>query len=124
MADAIRKHRLQWLGHAARMKETWLPKQIMRLFVELPCNRPQYGPKKPWRDVVSSDSTVIGMSEVDWYDTVPERSTWFPCGRQRVKKEAPDIPCPNYRCDRECSVVPVTSSDMRHTADFLFKTSV
>ena len=64
MADVIRKHRFRWLAHVAR-KETRLPKQIMRLFVELPCKRPQHGPKKRWRDVVSSDFTVIGMPEVD-----------------------------------------------------------
>eukprot|EP00117_Sycon_ciliatum_P023228 scpid30807/ scgid4805/ Transposon TX1 uncharacterized 149 kDa protein; ORF 2 len=98
MADVIRKHRLRWLGHVARMKETRLPKQM--LFGELPCKRPQHGPKKRWRDVVSSDFAVIGLSEADWYDTAQERSTWFQCCRQRVEKEAPDIPCPNYRCDR------------------------
>ena len=93
MADVIRKHRLQWLGHVAQMKETRLPKQIMRLFVELPCKRPLQGPKKPCRDVVSSDFTVIGMSAVDWYDTAQERSTWVRYGQQSVKKEATDIAC-------------------------------
>ena len=58
------------------------------------------GPKKRWRDVVSSDFAVVGLPEADWYDTAQERSTWFQCCRHRVEKEAPDIPSPNYRCDR------------------------
>ena len=98
IADVIRKHHLRWLGHVARMKEARLPKQM--LFGKLPCRRPRHGPKKRWRDVVSSDFAVIGLPEADWYDTAQERSSWFQCCRQRVEKEAPDIPCPNYRCDR------------------------
>ena len=44
VGDLLRKHRLRWLGHLARMDLSRLPKQM--LFAELPSTRPQHSPKK------------------------------------------------------------------------------
>ena len=53
MADILRRHRLKWLGHVARMDDYRLPKQL--LFGELvrPC--PSHGTKKRWRDLAGKD---------------------------------------------------------------------
>ena len=44
---------LCWLGHAARMEDDCLPKQL--LFGELLTVRPHHGPKLRWRDVIVKD---------------------------------------------------------------------
>ena len=49
----LRRRRLEWLGHVARMAEYRLP-QIC-LFGWLAQVRPFHGPKRRWRDLVKSD---------------------------------------------------------------------
>ncbi|XP_065193035.1 uncharacterized protein LOC135824232 [Sycon ciliatum] len=61
LEESIRANRLRWFGHLARMDDTRLPKQI--LFAEGTNTRPRHGPKRPWRDVVTSDLRATGIPE-------------------------------------------------------------
>ena len=47
MAEILRRHRLRWLGHVARMEDSRMPKQL--LFGELERPRPRHGTKRRWR---------------------------------------------------------------------------
>ena len=60
VADLLRKHRLRWLGHLARMDLSRLPKQM--LFAELPSTRPQHGPKKRWRDIATENIQQLDLA--------------------------------------------------------------
>ena len=48
-ADKVKKRRLEWLGHLARMPDHRVPKST--LFSWLPEPRPRCGPKRRWRDM-------------------------------------------------------------------------
>ena len=60
--DILRRHRLRWLGHIARMEDHRLPKQM--LFGELKKTQPRHGTKKRSRDVVAEDVESISL----WYE--------------------------------------------------------
>ncbi len=72
MAELLRRHRLSWLGHVARMDTHRLPKQL--LFGELWKTRPQHGVKRRWRDLVRADITAKGME--NWYVLAQDRGEW------------------------------------------------
>jgi hypothetical protein len=56
----IRRRRLGWLGHLARMEENRIPRRIM--FGELlRNNRPAGGPKQRWKDAVAGDLDKFGI---------------------------------------------------------------
>ena len=63
--------RLRWLGHVYRMEDT---KQI--LFGEISsAKRPQHKPKLRWRDCVSKDLSLFGISS-NWHTIAVLRSQW------------------------------------------------
>ena len=61
MTEILRKYRLRWLGHVARMNDSRLPKQP--LYGELVRPRPRYGTKKRWRDLAVADLWVKEIEE-------------------------------------------------------------
>ncbi len=52
-ADKVKKGKLEWFGHVARMPDHRLPKSL--LFGWLPWSCPRSGPRKRWRDVIRKD---------------------------------------------------------------------
>ena len=73
--EKVRKNRLEWLGHLARMPEYRLPKSTV--FSWLPQPRPRCGPRTRWRDVVRKDLKDIGVKEDDWYEEATRsRAGW------------------------------------------------
>jgi len=74
IATKLRKHRLEWLGHVARMNDHRLPRVC--LFGWLPQVRPFHGPKRRWRDVLKSDLRSLGISDGGWYDRARDREQW------------------------------------------------
>ena len=64
IAAKLRRRRLEWLGHVARMTEHRLPR--ICLFGWLAHVRPFHGPKKRWRDLVKSDLQSLGIDDGCW----------------------------------------------------------
>ena len=65
-AEKVRKRRLEWLGHVARMPDHRLPKSL--LFGWLPESRSRCGPRRRWRDVIRKDLKDISIAESKWYE--------------------------------------------------------
>ena len=75
VAEKVRKRRLEWLGHVARMQDHRLPKST--LFGWLPQPRPRYGSRKRRRDVVRKDLKDIEVEENEWYEEARKsRAGW------------------------------------------------
>ena len=74
VSDRIRKRRMEWLGHMARLDDGRVPKQL--LFGCLPSTRPACGPRRRWRDVVASDLDRLGISTAEWYGLARNRQGW------------------------------------------------
>ena len=74
VSDRIRKRRMEWLGHMARLDDGRVPKQL--LFGCLPATRPACGPRRRWRDVVASDLDRLGISTAEWYGLARNRQGW------------------------------------------------
>ena len=74
-ADKVKKRRLEWLGHIARMPDHRVPN--FTLFSWLPEPRLRCGPKKRWRDMLRRDLKDIGVSEKSWFDeAVRSKTGW------------------------------------------------
>ena len=69
VSDKVRRRRLQWLGHLARMDDR-IPRQL--LFGALPSKRPPHG----WKDPVKHDLAAVSIGMNEWLDTADNRSEW------------------------------------------------
>ena len=65
-AEKIKKRRLEWLDHLARMPNHRTLKSA--LFGWLPQARPRCGPRRRWRDVIRRDLKDIEVDESVWYE--------------------------------------------------------
>ena len=71
----VKKRRLEWLGHVARMPDYRIPK--ICLFSWMPQPRPRGGPRLRWRDLIRKDLKEIKVPEESWYDVATtSRSRW------------------------------------------------
>eukprot|EP00117_Sycon_ciliatum_P028828 scpid28718/ scgid23083/ Putative uncharacterized transposon-derived protein F52C9.6 len=73
VSDKVRRRRLQWLGHLARMDDR-IPRQL--LFGALPSKRPPHGPRKRWKDPIKHDLTAVSIGMNEWLETADDRSEW------------------------------------------------
>ena len=74
IATKLRRRRLEWLGHVARMADHRLPR--ICLFGWLAQVRPFHGPKRRWRDLVKSDLHSLGISDGCWCTLANDRRQW------------------------------------------------
>lgn len=79
----LMSHRLRWLGHLGRMDEERMPKQL--LFGELEKKRPFSGPRKRWRDMISSDLRTLNIQD-NWYELAQDRPQWRRVCKDGVEK--------------------------------------
>lgn len=93
ISDVLRKRRLQWLGHVARMPEYRLPKRL--LFGWLPKTRPSHGPRLRWKDRVQADLQKLGVT--NWYNLAHDRHEW-----RSVCRRLPQVQLP--RADTNCEI--------------------
>ena len=88
VSDVLRKRRLQWLGHVARMPEDRLPVRL--LFGWLPSTRPAHGPRLRWKDRVSSDLQKLHAQ--NWFEAAQNQREWRIICRTLPDK-APKVSC-------------------------------
>ena len=107
LSDILRRRRMQWLGHVARMPDDRLPKQL--LFGWLPQTRPAHGPRLRWKDRVRSDLTLLHVPE--WYKSAQERQEWRGIYLPSVDRPAPEPAAHCNTCNRtRCMCVYVCCS--------------
>ena len=102
----VKKRRLEWLGHVARMPDHRIPKVC--LFSWLPQPRPRGGPRLRWRDLIRKDLKEIKVLEERWYQVATSRSRWkttyteglAECLTTTAHCFQHDKQPANYRCDR------------------------
>ena len=64
VSDIIRRRRLEWLGHVARMSDDRIPKQPY--FGWLDKTRPPAGPRLRYKDRTANDLKKLGMPQ-NWH---------------------------------------------------------
>ena len=96
LSDILRRQRMQWLGHGARMPDYRLPKQL--LFGWLPQTRPAHGPRLRWKDRIRSELTLLHVPE--WYKSALERQEWRSIYLPSVDRPAPESAAHCNTCNR------------------------
>ena len=67
VSEKVKRKRLEWLGHLARMPDRRIPKST--LFGCLPQPSPICDPKKRWRDMTRRDfKDIVEVSEEELYN--------------------------------------------------------
>ena len=84
VTEMVMRHRLEWLGHVARMPDHRIPKLAW-----LSHPRPHGGPRRRWRDVVKKDLKEVKIGEEKWYDEARKsrRAGWGLRRSQRLSKQ-------------------------------------
>ena len=81
----VKRRRLEWLGHIARMPDNRIPKKVFFGWLQQP--RPQGGPRRRWKDIIRQDLKDIGIDEGQWYnEAVTSRESWRALCRQSLDK--------------------------------------
>jgi hypothetical protein len=70
----IKKRRMRWAGHVARMGEK---RNAYRLLVGKPEGKIPLGrPRRGWVDNIRMDLREVGWSDVDWIGLAQDRNRW------------------------------------------------
>ena len=71
----IHRHRLRWVGHAIRLDDDRIPKQL--LYGELSVgSRPQHKLKKRFKDCVKNSLALCKIDDPDWEMVACDRNRW------------------------------------------------
>ena len=71
----IKRRRLEWLSHIARMPDNRIPRKVLFGWLQQP--RPQGGPRRRWKDIIRQDLKDINVNEGQWYnEAVTSRDSW------------------------------------------------
>ena len=85
LTTLIMENQLRWAGHLVRLEDSRLPKQF--LFSELAIgSRPQWKPKKRWRDSLKETLKAFGISVDDWEVLATDRNGWRKLIKDGAKK--------------------------------------
>jgi hypothetical protein len=66
ITEAVRLHRLRWIGHVKRMEENGVPKRV--LYVHLESTRPRSRPRNRWQYEVREGGRIVSGEE--WQEEV------------------------------------------------------
>jgi len=70
----IKKRRVRWAGHVARMGER---RGVYRVLVEKPeGKRPLGRPRRRWEDNIKIELQEVGCGGMDWIELVQDRDSW------------------------------------------------
>jgi hypothetical protein len=70
----IKRRRMRWVGHVARMGEK---RGAYRIFVGRPEGRPPPGrPRHRWEDNIKMDLQEVGCGNMDWIKLAQDRDGW------------------------------------------------
>jgi hypothetical protein len=70
----IKRRRIRWAGHVARMGEV---RGAYNILVGRPEGRRPLGiPRRRWEDNIKMDLREIGFGDVDWIDLAQDRDRW------------------------------------------------
>ena len=80
IALTLRRMRLRWLGHIARMSDERMPKWMLYGEIADVPQRPACRPKQRWIDVIDRDLVAVGLKNglksLEWQAMTKERPTW------------------------------------------------
>ena len=120
----IRRRRLRWLGHTARMEEQRMPRQLLQ-------GRPQDGarprckPKRRWLDQVTEDMENLQLLD-SWGDVAQNRQEWrtrtqvhIPMATHRpsTKRRTPAPISPDLTCQQCLRTFTGRSAMSRHKCE-------
>ena len=80
IALTLRRMRLRWLGHVARMHDERMPKWMLYGELANAPTRPTCRPKQRWIDVIDRDLVAVGLGsglkKLEWQALAKERTQW------------------------------------------------
>ena len=80
IALILRRMRLRWLGHVARMQDERMPKWMLYGEIADAPLRPACRPKQRWIDVIDRDLISVGLQNglksLEWQSLANDRRTW------------------------------------------------
>ena len=80
-SQLLSRHRVRWLGHAARKPETTIVNQLLHADSIPGCTRPAGGPHYMWKDGAMQDLSALGPRLQlnllrDWPKLALDRELW------------------------------------------------
>jgi hypothetical protein len=81
LREILRRHRMRWLGHAARRPDGALVKQLLFAAGVHGSPRPRGRPHLTWMDMAMHDVADLGVSD-EWERVAQDRAQWQALLRQ------------------------------------------
>ena len=76
LENVVRKYRLRWAGHVARLENTRIPKMVLFGRIERGGTRPPGRPKSNWFNCLSSDCEMVNIPYGQWHTKAKDRDKW------------------------------------------------